>query len=163
MLALGESIVYAAAAMGHKLLIIAALVVASACAPQLGDECETALECSANGTRTCDVSQPGGYCTIASCEPESCGDEGYCVRFKPDEPRLSIDWCMAKCSDNGDCRSGYACRTAAALNSAQQGDGGVDGGGDGGVVGDGGDDRTEPRVAEVLDSNKDGKFCVVRE
>lgn len=151
MLALGESIVYAAAAMGHKLLIIAALVVASACAPQLGDECETALECSANGTRTCDVSQPGGYCTIASCEPESCGDEGYCVRFKPDEPRLSIDWCMAKCSDNGDCRSGYACRTAAALNSAQQGDGGVD------AVIDG------TRVAEVLDSNKDGKFCVVRE
>lgn len=151
MLALGESIVYAAPAMRHKLLIIAALVIASACAPRLGDECETALECSANGTRTCDLSQPGGYCTIANCEPGTCVDEGYCVRFKPDEPRLSIDWCMAKCSDDGDCdRSGYVCRSAAALNNAQQG--GVE------VAVEG-----RARVAEVLDSNKDGKFCVVRE
>jgi hypothetical protein len=138
--------------MRHKLLIIAALFFASGCPPKLGDECETGFECSANNNRFCDRSQPGGYCTIANCEPDSCGSEGYCVRFKPDEPRLSIDWCMAKCQDTGDCdRKSYVCRSANDLNRTA--DGGVSGG-----VSDG-----RLRRAEVLDDKKDAKFCVVRE
>lgn len=134
--------------MRHKLLIVAALLLAG-CPPKLGDECESNFECSANNTRYCDRSQPGGYCTIKDCQPESCGDQGYCVRFKPDEPRLSIDWCMAKCHDNGDCdRSRYVCRSADQLNASE----------DGGIV------PGRPRRAEVLDDVSSGsKFCVVRE
>jgi hypothetical protein len=134
-LALGSSIVYAAPAMRHKLLIGATLWIASGCAPKLGDDCETTFECSANNTRFCDRSQPGGYCTILDCQPESCGGEGYCVRFNPQEPRISRDWCMAKCGDNGDCRDDYVCRRADEL--AVQ--------------------------AEILDDKKSGKFCVVKE
>jgi len=135
--------------MRHKLLMAGALCIAGGCAPKLGDGCETATECSANLDRFCDLAQPGGYCTIANCEPGSCGDEGYCVRFKPDEPRLSSNWCMAKCSDNGDCdRDKYVCRSADQLNAT-----------DGGV----GDDGQRKRRAEVLDAKKSGKFCVVRE
>jgi hypothetical protein len=150
-LALGSSIVYAAPAMRHsslarptarfdKLLMTAVLLLASGCAPKLGDECENAFECSANNTRVCDETQPGGYCTIPDCEPESCGDEGYCVRFNPQQPRLSRDWCMAKCSNNDDCgRKSYVCRGADDLNA------------------------TRGAFAEVLDDKKSGKFCVVRE
>ena len=131
--------------MRHKLLICA-LALVGGCAPKLGDECASAFECSANNTRFCDRTQPGGYCTIADCEPEGCGGEGWCVRFNPQEPRLSRDWCMAKCSDNSDCdRNSYVCRSADDLNRV------VDGGVSGQVR------------AEVLDDKKDAKFCVVRE
>lgn len=91
------------------------------------------------GDRSCDLSQPGGYCTIADCSPGSCGDEGRCVRFKPDDPRLSRDWCMARCGNSGDCdRDNYVCRSADQLNQGM-----------------------ESRVAETLDGRKSSKFCVV--
>jgi len=114
-----------------------------ACAPQLGDSCTTGTDCSVNNDRFCDLSQPGGYCTIANCEPDSCGDEGICVRFKPDEPRLSSDWCMAKCSQNSDCgRDNYACRNMEQLNKDPPGG---------------------KRVAEVLEGRQGAKFCVVKD
>jgi hypothetical protein len=129
--------------MRHKLLI-AALFLVAACAPKLGDDCNNSLECSAIGDRYCDISQPGGYCTIQNCEPGACGDEGVCVRFKPDEPRLSSSWCMAKCSGSCD-RDKYDCRSADDLNPDP--DAGMD----------------QPRRAEVLDSKKGQRFCVVRD
>src|SRR4051812_30050496 len=92
--------------MRHKLSIVVALLFLGglgACAPALGDGCHTDTECSATGDRFCDRSQPGGYCTIVNCEPKSCGGEGVCVRFKPEQPRLASSWCMAKCGNNGDC------------------------------------------------------------
>lgn len=53
---------------------------------------------------------------------------------------------MAKCSNNGDCdRDNYVCRSAEQLNQVATETG------------------TRPRRAEVLDDNKNGKFCVVRE
>src|SRR4051812_37749091 len=132
--------------MRHKLLITMFLswlaACAGACSPRLGDGCDRASDCSVNLDRFCDVTQPGGYCTIADCEPGSCGDEGRCVRFEPDQPRLTRSWCMAKCSSDGDCdRDRYVCRSAAELNT----------------------DRENDRIAEVLDSKKNGKFCVVKE
>ncbi|HEY6879072.1 MAG TPA: hypothetical protein VI299_13690 [Polyangiales bacterium] len=129
--------------MRHKLLIAVFSLIA-ACAPKLGDDCSNSLECSAVGDRYCDVSQPGGYCTIQNCEPGACGDEGVCVRFRPDEPRLASSWCMAKCSNRGDCdRDKYTCRSADQLNESVAPD--------------------APRHAEVLDSKKSQKFCVVKE
>jgi hypothetical protein len=130
--------------MRHKLLIAALLLVA-ACAPKLGDDCNNSLECSAIGDRYCDISQPGGYCTIQNCEPGACGDEGVCVRFKPDEPRLSSSWCMAKCSGSCD-RDKYDCRSADDLNETTA---------DGGII--------QLRRAEVLDRKKSQRFCVVTE
>jgi hypothetical protein len=130
--------------MRHK-LSIALLVFVAACAPKLGDDCANSLSCSATGDRYCDIAQPGGYCTIQNCEPGACGDEGVCVRFRPDEPRLSSSWCMAKCS--GDCdRDRYDCRSADQLNEATA---------DAGPL--------AKRRAEVLDSRKGQRFCVVHE
>ena len=132
--------------MRHKLsmmLLLACLSASSmACAPKLGDGCSTSTDCSIRGDRICDKAQPGGYCTIANCKPGDCGDEGICVRFRPNEPRLSTTYCMAECSSSSDCsRDNYTCRSAAQINE-QSSDG---------------------DIAEVLDGNGGGKFCTVRE
>ena len=133
--------------MRQSMLVFAVCALVSGasfgCAPKLGDGCTTRADCSVNNDRDCDRSQPGGYCTIENCEPDSCGDEGVCVRFKPDEPRLSSNWCMATCSETGDCdRDRYVCRSASQLND---------------------DDPGAPRVAEVLEGRKSQKFCVVKD
>jgi hypothetical protein len=141
--------------MRHKLLYAALFSVAAACAPKLGDPCENATECSANGDRICDTSQPGGYCTIANCESGSCGDEGVCVRFKADAPRLSSNWCMLKCDKTRDCdRDDYVCRSAAQISEARA------------SRPEEGDSMAVPGsfpFAEVLDGKKSAKFCVVKE
>jgi hypothetical protein len=135
-----------------RLLLLA--LPLSACAPKLGDGCERTAECSVNGDRTCDRSQPGGYCTIPDCEANSCPDDGACVRFQPDEPRLSRAWCMASCGNTKDCdRDRYVCRNADQLNAYDA------------------PEQNEmmesfmvpplPRVAEVLDKDPNRKFCVV--
>ena len=66
-----------------------------ACKPEIGDECEISTDCSATGDRLCDTTQPGGYCTIRSCEAQTCPEEALCVEFRPGVARLSTTWCMA--------------------------------------------------------------------
>ena len=90
------------------------------CSHKIGDSCTTALDCSQLGDRLCDATQPGGYCTLFNCEPDTCpGSDSACVGFEyrldPDcaetarWPRFERSFCMAACDGNGDCRSGYAC------------------------------------------------------
>lgn len=83
----------------------------SACSPQLGDSCSTALNCSVNGDRACDVTQPGGACISYDCQADQCADDAVCVRFHPAEPRRSLVACMRRCHSDGDCRTdeGYRC------------------------------------------------------
>jgi hypothetical protein len=127
------------------LLIGAILLGSAACAPKLGDGCKRPQECSVNGDRTCDQSQPGGYCTIPDCSSGSCPDDGVCVRFQPDEPRLARSWCMASCDNTRDCdRDRYVCRTADTLNEDASKE-----------------DESAASIAVVLDSNSGRKFCVV--
>jgi hypothetical protein len=139
---LAGAIVYAAAPMRHSSLLAWLFVCVAACAPELGDSCKNATDCSIQGTRTCDKSQPGGYCTIANCDKGGCGSGGVCVRFRPDEPRVSSSYCMRSCSSTGDCdRDDYVCRSSTQLN----------------------EERGGLRVAEVLDSHPDEKFCVTKD
>lgn len=132
---------------GRAAISFVLLSLCTACAPRLGDGCENNVDCSVTGGRQCDTSQPGGYCTIANCTSATCGDEGVCVRFRPDEPRLSADWCMASCEDTGDCgRDAYVCKSAAQLNPT-----------------DAEGNPTGKRIAEVLGGKGGGKFCVAKE
>jgi hypothetical protein len=55
------------------------------CARSIGDECTINTDCSAAGDRTCDMSQPAGYCTIEGCDQTSCPDDSVCVRFFPEQ------------------------------------------------------------------------------
>ena len=84
------------------------------CAPAIGDACETPLDCSSQGSRLCDRTQPGGYCTVRGCEQGTCPEDSVCVAFRPCAERLAVTYCMLKCSDSSDCRDdeGYHCTSA---------------------------------------------------
>lgn len=95
------------------------------CAPDIGDSCETSIDCSQTGERLCDVSQSahGGYCTVFDCEPNDCPDEADCVLFgaSPSSSSECLNtsgnnpsqrsFCMKQCDNNADCRTkdGYIC------------------------------------------------------
>lgn len=89
------------------------------CTPSIGDKCVLSTDCSLRGDRTCDTSQPGGYCTIRDCRGNTCPDDGACVLYEPTVPGCGFDdqapsrvgrgYCMARCENDGDCRSGYVC------------------------------------------------------
>jgi hypothetical protein len=65
-------------------LALLVLLPLAACGKKIGDECKTAFDCNEeDDTRTCDISQPGGYCTIDGCDERSCPDDSVCVRFFP--------------------------------------------------------------------------------
>lgn len=82
------------------------------CAPEIGDACDTSVDCSVNGDRICDIAAPGGYCTVANCEDGTCPDDSLCVEFRFSRERLASSWCMAPCEEDGDCRPGYLCAAA---------------------------------------------------
>jgi hypothetical protein len=129
------------------LLLVGGLLalVSSACAPKLGDGCKQGIDCDVRNQRICDRSQPGGYCTIANCKPGDCGDEGVCVRFRPDEPRLSTTFCMAKCDNTADCdRDAYVCRNAESVNLKH-------------------DPTGDTALVEVLDGRGGAKFCTTKD
>lgn len=68
-----------------------ALLFALLLAPQIGcdeqieDSCEFNVDCSAQGERLCDLSSPGGYCTIENCTAQACPEESRCIAFYPQE------------------------------------------------------------------------------
>jgi hypothetical protein len=108
------------------------------CAPAIGDPCSTSTDCSQTGDRLCDISQPGGYCTMFDCEPggsnaaTKCPDEAACIAFAAEpsavpgcENRLGAtpyerSFCMKKCDNQNDCRkdAGYICVDLAVLGPA---------------------------------------------
>jgi hypothetical protein len=123
-------------------LVLASLVafgaLTLACGKDIGAECKTAWDCSQDNSRICDLSQPGGYCTMDGCDEKSCPSESVCIRFFPrrfpsascaDSAGCSADeiclpegicvprsserrYCAFECGNNGDCRGGYECRQA---------------------------------------------------
>jgi hypothetical protein len=74
-------------AVKPSLALFALLVVAvssgAACKRQIGDDCKTATDCDPSGARACDLSQPGGYCTIQGCNETTCPSEATCIRYFP--------------------------------------------------------------------------------
>src|SRR3954465_13897573 len=116
----------------EKLLLLALLVaVPFGCKPKIGDDCRISTDCSAAGDRLCDITEPGGYCTIFNCEPDGCPDDAACINFgttlsslvDPNFPNqvapacltsqgnspYQRSFCMASCSSDSDCRGGYKC------------------------------------------------------
>lgn len=97
--------------------LLALATLAIGCKPKIGDSCSNSSDCSVQADRLCDTTQPGGYCTLFNCEPGTCPeDESVCVAFNDilcDDPlrtpRFQRTFCMARCKDDGDCRSEYAC------------------------------------------------------
>jgi hypothetical protein len=97
-------------------VLLAGLGLVAGCSPKIGDKCTVSTDCSVQGDRLCDPTQPGGYCTIFNCEPNKCPDEAVCVAFNEascSSPALSArfqrTFCMFVCESDGDCRDGYRC------------------------------------------------------
>jgi hypothetical protein len=61
-------------------LLPVALLVA-ACGSDIGDGCSDNIDCATDGTRICDRSQIGGYCTVFGCDANSCPDGSVCAEF----------------------------------------------------------------------------------
>ncbi|HYO96776.1 MAG TPA: hypothetical protein VER33_19825 [Polyangiaceae bacterium] len=118
-----------------------------ACQPQIGDECSTSVDCSASGERLCDITQPGGYCTVPHCEPGTCPDDSVCIAFGAQVSpaagcadatglsRFQRSFCMASCDSSKDCRPGYECSDVGVQGNAWS--------------------------AVVIDARDSGKVCVV--
>ena len=107
-------------------LLIAALAAAgafvlwSACTPAIGDKCTVSTDCSVQGDRLCDTSQPDGYCTELNCRGNDCFDDAVCVLFGSALPgcayddragnqgsRVARSFCAKFCDSNSDCRDEY--------------------------------------------------------
>jgi len=105
----------------------AALGLAAGCSPKIGDKCTVSTDCSATGDRLCDITEPGGYCTVFNCEPDSCPDDAACINFgttlsvgtpgnalagctaSQGDSAYQRSFCMASCESDADCRDGYHC------------------------------------------------------
>jgi hypothetical protein len=108
-------------------LVLFLVLALGGCSPEIGDPCTTSTDCSQNGDRLCDISQPGGYCFIFNCEPAGsnpaakCPDEAACVAFNAEASPVegcanalgstpyTRSYCLKKCDNGDDCRSGYVC------------------------------------------------------
>jgi hypothetical protein len=103
--------------------LLAAGLVLGGCTPHIGDHCQLNTDCSIDGTRVCDNSQPNGYCTSFNCVSNSCRDNAVCVMLNASVPGCPYDdyqapsrthttLCLAHCSKDSDCRTGegYVCR-----------------------------------------------------
>ena len=103
--------------------LAALAVAATGCSPKIGDKCVLSTDCSVSGGRLCDLSQPGGYCTVLNCVNNSCPDDAVCVLFQSSVPGCAYDdyqspsrtgriFCMEHCKQDSDCREseGYVCR-----------------------------------------------------
>jgi hypothetical protein len=84
-------------------LLLSVLAVAS-CGKDIGDECLTSADCDPNGSRSCDLSQPGGYCTVLGCDQSSCPSGSFCIRYFPTQYLSTV--CDPQCEDLPACATG---------------------------------------------------------
>jgi hypothetical protein len=110
-----------------QIAAIAGLLALAAvgCTPQIGDSCALSTDCASDGTRVCDTSEPGGYCTILNCTGNELGSAcplgSICVQFGAAVPGcpynaqqpspVAQSFCMFGCGNNSDCRASYSCRS----------------------------------------------------
>lgn len=139
-------------------VICLAVLSAFGCTSKIGDGCKSSSDCSVNGERVCDLAQPGGYCTILGCDPDTCPGSSLCVEWRFMPSRTAETWCMKACNGDNNCRRDYRCAMADQISQADGLDGGVPNANDAAVP-------EEDRVARVIDLATDRQtrgFCVAR-
>jgi hypothetical protein len=124
-------------------------VLAVGCTPHIGGSCTLNTDCSIDNSKQCDNSQPGGYCTVFNCSPNTCPNNAVCVELQANVPGCPYDdysspsrsgrsMCLKSCNQDSDCRQGegYVCRSMTDIRSS-----GVE--------------------AVILDDNQSQKVCVI--
>jgi hypothetical protein len=106
-----------------------ALLLLAGCGKNIGDSCESVNECISTDTDRLCLTQdgegfPGGYCTKFNCGgSNACPEEATCVAYRStlggggcdsesSISRLQRNYCMLRCENDSDCRSGYRCLAA---------------------------------------------------
>jgi hypothetical protein len=64
-----------------RLALLVATFAVAACSRNIGDACQTNVDCAIDGTRFCDNAPPNGYCTVEGCDTGTCPTESVCIRF----------------------------------------------------------------------------------
>lgn len=131
--------------LGIALLLTA--MATSGCQQHIGDACGSSSDCSVTGERQCDRAQPGGYCTVFSCDPDTC-PEGSCTEWRFFPSRTAETWCMQGCADDGICRAEYSCVLPENINMDGEWQANV---------------PVDERIARVIDldpTRARGKICV---
>jgi hypothetical protein len=82
-------------------------LLAPACGNNIGDRCQTNIDCAQDGSRICDLSQPGGYCTEDGCDDSSCPSESVCVRFF--DQKYPTGTCSSPPGTIGECQPDELC------------------------------------------------------
>src|ERR1700735_89097 len=113
-------------AASFALVALAGSALLTGCTPDIGDSCALSTDCASDGTRVCDTSEPGGFCTVLNCTGNNlgsvCPDNALCVEVFPNVPgcpanvqslssRTGIAECRNTCSSDSDCRTDYFCRS----------------------------------------------------
>ena len=95
--------------MRRATISLLAILALTGCKMHVGDSCGSSIDCSTTGELQCDLSQPGGYCTVFACDADTC-PEGACVEWRFIPSRTAETWCMKTCDNSRDCRrSEYSC------------------------------------------------------
>lgn len=94
--------------MRRATISLLAILALTGCKEHIGDACGNSVDCSVTGERQCDLSQPGGYCTVFACDADTC-PEGACVEWRFIPSRTAETWCMKTCDDGTRCRGEYSC------------------------------------------------------
>lgn len=97
-------------------MVAFAALLSMGCQNRIGDSCGGSTDCSITGDRQCDLSQPGGYCTVFACDPDTCS-EGVCVEWRFNPSRTAETWCMRTCREDQDCRAQYWCASPSRITS----------------------------------------------
>lgn len=121
-----------------RAVLLAALLAlgAGACSHNIGDSCQTSVDCDPSGTRSCDLSQPGGYCTINGCDETTCPSGATCVRYFP-VALLELTTSPPAVTCNPACED-LDCKPDGGTQDAAMDGGAVDGGATDGGATDGG-------------------------
>lgn len=98
------------------ILLLAGMAIIG-CRQNIGDACGGSADCSVTGERQCDLAQPGGYCTVFSCDPDTC-PQGACVEWRFVPSRTAETWCMKTCDADSWCRREYWCVFPSEINVA---------------------------------------------
>jgi len=85
-----------------RLVILAAVLLTTACSAGIGDSCSVNSDCGTD--RICDTSQPNGYCTSADCLRTPCPSDAECIEYAD-----QVSYCMQRCGPFSFCRDGFTC------------------------------------------------------
>ncbi|HEX4455458.1 MAG TPA: hypothetical protein VH143_31580 [Kofleriaceae bacterium] len=83
----------------RSIVLVALASVAAGCGYQIGESCIVDTDCSADGSRVCDETEPSGYCTIIGCDYNTCPENSECVRFYTGS--FANEPCDYQMEDNG--------------------------------------------------------------